>query len=67
MSKQQPCYGCEDREVGCHSKCDLYKEFREDLDKRNKIRHDKLITEKRIAEIEVARHVKRNKRINRDK
>ena len=22
-----PCYKCEDREVGCHSNCEKYKEF----------------------------------------
>ena len=22
-----PCYKCEDREVGCHSKCEKYQEF----------------------------------------
>lgn len=24
MSKQPPCYGCEDRQVGCHGKCERY-------------------------------------------
>lgn len=25
--KNAPCFKCEDRFVGCHSKCDKYKEF----------------------------------------
>ena len=24
-----PCYGCADREAGCHGKCDRYKEYKE--------------------------------------
>lgn len=27
MSKQPPCYKCQDREFGCHSVCNKYKEF----------------------------------------
>lgn len=30
-----PCKGCADRFVGCHSTCDLYKQFRNELDKKN--------------------------------
>lgn len=30
-----PCSGCEDREVLCHSTCDKYKEYRKSLDDRN--------------------------------
>lgn len=25
---RSPCYGCEDRKVGCHSLCDRYKAYR---------------------------------------
>ena len=25
MSKPKDCYGCEDRELGCHAWCDRYK------------------------------------------
>ena len=28
-----PCKDCEKRESGCHSRCDLYKEWRAEMDK----------------------------------
>lgn len=31
-----PCKECEERQVGCHSTCELYKEFRQKLDERNR-------------------------------
>lgn len=30
-----PCKVCEGREIGCHSNCDKYKEFRDLIDKKN--------------------------------
>lgn len=27
-----PCKGCDSRYVGCHSKCDPYKDFKSELD-----------------------------------
>lgn len=27
-----PCMGCENRHPGCHSECDLYKQFRANRD-----------------------------------
>lgn len=32
MSIKNKCYKCENRCVGCHSKCKDYKEFKEALD-----------------------------------
>lgn len=32
-----PCYKCEERELGCHGKCDKYKSFREEVRRRNHI------------------------------
>lgn len=29
---KNPCYGCEDRELGCHSSCEKYAEFKIKLD-----------------------------------
>ena len=29
--KNNPCYKCTERKVGCHTKCDKYKEFKEKL------------------------------------
>ena len=28
---QSPCKDCEDREVGCHGKCEKYQRFHEDI------------------------------------
>lgn len=40
---QSPCYGCEDRYIGCHDRCHLYTEYREEIDDLNKrIRQVKL-------------------------
>ncbi len=27
-----PCKGCQDRSVGCHAKCDSYKEWKREVD-----------------------------------
>ena len=32
-----PCKGCPDRFVGCHSNCDLSKQFRNEFDKKNNL------------------------------
>lgn len=29
-----PCYGCCEREISCHAKCERYKSWRQDMDKR---------------------------------
>lgn len=34
--KPSPCFKCVRRHVGCHSTCKEYKDFRIDLDNRNK-------------------------------
>jgi hypothetical protein len=26
-----PCYGCQDRELGCHASCEKYKAYRQDI------------------------------------
>ena len=30
-----PCYGCEERKLGCHNRCDKYKEYRTKYDELN--------------------------------
>lgn len=30
--KQSPCLGCENRHVGCHSECEVYKDYRREAD-----------------------------------
>ena len=34
-SKTNCCYGCTDRNVGCHSTCEKYKELKAKIDERN--------------------------------
>ena len=32
MSIINPCKNCKDRELGCHSKCDKYNEFKNNIE-----------------------------------
>lgn len=32
IKPQAPCYQCAERELNCHSQCDKYNEFKENLD-----------------------------------
>lgn len=34
--KIPPCKECKDRKIGCHGKCERYRQFREELDELNK-------------------------------
>ena len=53
-----PCKGCEDREIGCHSHCDRYAEFRKVVDeKREMIKELKKVDE--FAAVSSIRHCKR--------
>lgn len=40
-----PCKDCEDREIGCHSKCEKYKKFRDDVDASNEARRKETFAE----------------------
>lgn len=42
-----PCKDCKDREIGCHSKCERYKEFVEENEKLKK--HAKATTPPRLT------------------
>lgn len=33
-----PCWGCPDREPGCHDRCDAFKAWRKNVDKVNEAR-----------------------------
>ena len=35
-----PCYNCEKRVIGCHSKCNEYKQFKENLEATSAIVRD---------------------------
>ena len=38
MLIQSPCLYCQDRFVGCHDRCGLYKEYREEIEKQSERR-----------------------------
>lgn len=38
--KPAPCMNCQDRVLGCHSKCEKYKIFRAELDEINRKRRE---------------------------
>ena len=33
MKPQSPCLDCEKRVIGCHDKCELYRKYRDRIDK----------------------------------
>ena len=43
---KSPCQYCKDREIGCHSKCNKYKEYRKAVDHMNTISRAKSPTGK---------------------
>ena len=36
--KDNGCYGCTERKVGCHAKCEKYKKWKEEYDKREQLK-----------------------------
>ncbi len=38
-----PCKDCTERKIGCHSKCELYKQFREEVECYNNLRRKEVI------------------------
>ena len=56
-----PCKGCEDRAVGCHSKCDTYSEFLCEQEKWNTERLKAKNAESNVATYEVKRTISKNK------
>lgn len=37
MVRNNPCSGCEDREILCHSNCEKYLEFRKQLEEKKEL------------------------------
>lgn len=52
-----PCYNCEDRYVGCHSKCKNYISFRQAKDEENEV------VKKRKAEVRIRTEYERDRDI----
>lgn len=65
MSKQSPCYKCQDREFGCHSVCDKYKEFDAKNKALTKLKREIYTKNNAINEVEFRFKNKRAKRKNR--
>lgn len=38
MKIYSPCQGCDERYIGCHSQCDLYKAYKQKIDEQVKAR-----------------------------
>ena len=49
-----PCKGCVDREVGCHSKCSKYIEWKAEYDRIKNIVDSAKAFEREVGEIKVA-------------
>lgn len=32
IKPKSPCYGCEERDAGCHSKCEKYADWKKEID-----------------------------------
>lgn len=49
-----PCKDCSDRQVGCHSACEKYLDFRKEVDEINKIKFAEKEQRRFIAEHNLA-------------
>lgn len=58
MGKNAPCRDCEMREVGCHSRCKVYRQYREEQMEYMRKRYKKL--HEAEAEIERAKRKKKD-------
>ena len=56
--KKAPCYKCQEREPGCHSKCELYAEWRRPFDRAK-------VAKRKDADADSFRHEGVKKCINR--
>ena len=52
MAKSQ-CYGCTERYVGCHSKCESYKEFKSKHDEEMRVQREAREKESRFYEFKL--------------
>jgi hypothetical protein len=61
---QRNCKGCEDRHEGCHTTCEIHKEYRKDMDEQKK--NKRLKREIEVYLIQQSLKNKRRKRRNKD-
>ena len=64
--KYSPCFGCEERTVGCHGICERYKAYNEDqiadIQKRRRAYTGEFVTEDVLAKTAVKINRKRGKK-----
>ena len=66
MDKENACYNCAERTVGCHSTCEKYAAFAEETKKRRQEKFDSKTPEK-IANDYLFRWLEKNKHRWKDK
>lgn len=60
-----PCLGCGKRALGCHGRCEEYRDYRANKDDENAARHVVRTREIIVDRIEVARSRRERQRANR--
>ena len=60
---ENSCYGCTEREIGCHATCEKYKKFTDKLQQISKARYD--LSRRKVATITMQKCM--TKKIKREK
>ena len=53
-SKNNPCFGCTDRVVGCHGSCNKYIQFREELTTEKTVIRNAMAEDRTWADVKVS-------------
>ena len=63
-----PCYGCEERQAGCHGDCESYKEWKAAHDQQKKEQQKKRIEEYAFSsyKVGVRAHAKKRARMQKE-
>lgn len=61
--KSAPCRDCEQREIGCHGRCEQYKAYRDSIDAAKAAREKEIMTE----QYQIVSCLRNKKRARRDK
>lgn len=57
-----PCFNCNNRQMGCHSSCDLYLKWKAVKDKERKDRYEAIMKEEAIRTVHIAKWKNRKKK-----
>jgi hypothetical protein len=55
------CYNCSERHLRCHSNCEKYKAFKEDVRKRNSYIWEHIESQNALASSIISRNLRKNK------